>query len=323
MTLIRRVLAFALLFPVLAVATEETPSQRAVLITGATSGIGLNMTRHLAANGFHVYAGARKDEDMASLNAMDNVEAVRLDVTYPEHIAAAVGQIRNGGRGLYGIVNNAGVASIGPLAETDIAELEWLFDINVYGPYRITQAFVPLLLESRGRVINISSISGILSGGGLGIYSMSKHALEAYTDSLAVELAPLGVHVSAIEPGNFNSSIGQTVVDRFDSGNIDLDSELFGDRLRNMADNMGDRSRFPEPDAVSAAALDALTADVPQRRYMVTPSQREAEITIQKAIEELVQLNGDHAHSYARDDLVRMLDEILQRERLAREGGGS
>lgn len=307
-----------LLFDSGAAFAQQDGARRAVLVTGATSGIGLNITKRLAANGYYVYAGARKDDDMARLDALDNVEAVRLDVTYPEHIEAAVTQVRDGGRGLYGVINNAGVASVGPLVETDIGELEWLFDVNVYGPYRITQAFAPMLLESKGRVINISSISGILSGGGLGIYSMSKHAVEAYTDALAAEMAPFGVHVSAIEPGNFNSSIGETIVDRLESGNIDLESERFGDRLRNMASTMSDRSRFPEPDAVSAAALAALDAPVPQRRYMVTPSQREAEITIQKAIEELVQLNGDHAHSYDRDALVQMLDEILQRERLAR-----
>ncbi len=310
------VLLFALLLARGAVADEHSP---AVLVTGASSGIGLKITERLSSNGFHVFAGARKAEDLARLDAMPNVEAVRLDVTYPEDIEAAVRKITAAGRGLHGLVNNAGVASIGPLIETDIAELEWLFDVNVYGPYRVTQAFAPLLLESGGRVVNISSISGILSGGGLGIYSMSKHAIEAYTDALAAELAPFGVEVIAIEPGNFNSRIGETIEKRLEEGNVDLESERYGDRLRAMQVGMADRSRYPEPDAVAEAVEHALFDERPKRRYMVTPTQREAEITITKAIEELVQLNEDHAHSYDREALVQMLDAALQRSRLARQ----
>ncbi len=291
---------------------------RAVLVTGASSGIGLSITRLLSANGHVVYAGARRDADLERLDAMDNVEALRLDVTYPEHIEAAVAQVRAGGRGLYGVVNNAGVASVGPLIETDIAELEWLFDVNVYGPYRITKAFAPLLLESGGRVVNISSISGILSSGLLGHYSMSKHALEAYTDSLAAELVPLGVHVSAVEPGNFNSNIGETVRRRIENGSIDLETSRYADRLRLLVDSVGDRERFDEPDAVARAVEHALFDARPKRRYLVTPNRREAEITIAKAVEELVQLNEDHPFSFERDELVRMLDQALQRSRLAR-----
>ncbi len=291
--------------------------QKAVLVTGASSGIGLNITRRLASNGYFVYAGARKEADLATLNEIDNVQGVQLDVTYPEHIAAAVETITAEGRGLYGVVNNAGVAIIGPLIETDVSELEWLFDVNVYGPYRITKAFAPLLLESRGRVVNISSISGILSGAFLGHYSMSKHAVEAYTDSLANELGPLGVSVSAIEPGNYNSDIGETIRRRFEDGNFDLEKSLFRDRLLFMEGAVDDRSRYKEPDAVADAAMHALFAEHPRRRYMVTPDQGNAEVTIKKAIEELVELNTGHEHSYSRDQIMQMLDESLQRARLA------
>lgn len=291
---------------------------RAVLVTGASSGIGLSITRLLSTNGHFVYAGARKDADLERLDAMENVEALRLDVTYPEDIDAAVARVSTGGRGLYGVVNNAGVASVGALVETDIAELEWLFDVNVYGPYRITKAFAPLLLESGGRVINISSISGILSSGLLGHYSMSKHAIEAYTDSLAAELVPLGVHVSAVEPGNFKSNIGETIRRRVENGSIDLETSRYADRLRLLVDRVADRERLGEPDAVARAVEHALFDERPKRRYMVTPNRREAELTIAKAIEELVQLNEEHAFSFERDELVRMLDQALQRSRLAR-----
>lgn len=312
-----RVLALCLmLLAAVAVSAEPPMPRKAVLVTGANSGIGLNITRRLAADGYFVYAGARNAKDLAALNELDHVQSVLLDVTYPEHIDAAVAGITRAGRGLYGVVNNAGVAMIGPLIETDIEELEWLFDVNVYGPYRITKAFAPLLLEARGRVVNISSVSGVLSGPFMGQYSMSKHAIEAYTDSLASELWPLGVLVSAIEPGNFNSGIGETIRRRLENGQFDRESSLFKDRLRFLESAIVDRTRFAEPDAVSAAVVHALSAEVPQRRYMVAPSQQSAEITIKKAIEELVQLNQNHAYSYDRDQLVQMLDEILLRSRL-------
>ncbi len=304
------------LLRMLPVHAEE--ARQAVLVTGASSGIGLKITEVLSNNGFLVYAGARKDADLERLDAMGNVVAVRLDVTYPEHIEAAVKQIDAAGHGLYGVVNNAGVALVGPLIETDIEELEWLFDVNVYGPYRITQAFAPMVLEAKGRIVNISSISGILSGGLFGHYSMSKHALEAFTDSLAAELVPFGVSVSAVEPGNFNSNIGATITQRLAAGGIDIEGSRYADRLKAIAASGSDRSRYKEPDDVAAAVLHALSSTHPRRRYMVTPDQRSAEITIRKQIEELVQLNEEHAHSYDRDTLVQMLDETLQRARLGR-----
>lgn len=194
--------------------------QKAVLITGASSGLGRAATEHLAAKGYHVYAGARKDADMAALNAIENVTAVQLDVTRPEQIAAAVEFVESEGRGLWGLVNNAGVNVIDPLIEARAEDLEFIFGVNVYGIFRVTKAFAPMIIMSKGRIVNISSISGVLSGGyvGYGMYSMTKHAVEAYTDSLAFEMAPLGVKTIAIEPGNYASKIGDSRCERMLSG---------------------------------------------------------------------------------------------------------
>ena len=114
------------------------------------------------------------------------------------------------GRGLWGVVNNAGVNVVGPMIEFEELDLDFLFDVNIYGVYRVTKAFAPMIIESQGRIINISSISGILSSYGYGTYAMSKHAIEAYTDALADEMRELGVKVSAVEPGNYQSRIGYT-----------------------------------------------------------------------------------------------------------------
>jgi NAD(P)-dependent dehydrogenase (short-subunit alcohol dehydrogenase family) len=197
------------------VAAQTTPAaQRAVLVTGASSGIGLNITETLAAQGWFVYAGARSQADMAALNAIPNVQAVRLDVTVAADIDAAVATVRAGGRGLHGVVNNAGIAVLAPMMNVTEQEMESIFDVNVFGPYRITKAFAPLLIESKGRVVTISSISGILSGPFFGPYSMTKHAMEAFGDALAAEMARFDVRSSLIEPGNFKSDIGRNTMAR-------------------------------------------------------------------------------------------------------------
>jgi NAD(P)-dependent dehydrogenase (short-subunit alcohol dehydrogenase family) len=144
-------------------AAEENQAQKAVLITGASTGIGRAAAERLAANGYFVYAGARKQADIDELNQIKNIKAVRLDVTKQDEIDAAVELVRKEGRGLWGVVNNAGVNVVAPMIEADIAEFEFLFDVNVFGVFRVTKAFAPLVIESQGRIVNISSISGFLS----------------------------------------------------------------------------------------------------------------------------------------------------------------
>jgi NAD(P)-dependent dehydrogenase (short-subunit alcohol dehydrogenase family) len=270
--------------------------QKAVLVTGASTGIGRKITERLAAEGYIVYAGARKDADLAELDAIENVDSVRLDVTKPEDIAAAVETITEAGRGLYGLVNNAGVAIVGPLVETREEDFDWVMNANVYGPYRITRAFSPLIVADKGRIATISSISGILSRGGFGVYSMSKHAMEAFGDALEAEMTPLGVKVALVEPGNYRSEIGKTAADRL-----------------GVTSPLADRSKYPEPDDVAAAVLHFFSDANPKHRYMVVPVQAEAELTIRKAIQELVQLNENQKFSYDRNALVEMLDAELAR----------
>ena len=134
------ILGFAVMPPGRALAQQDD-QKKAVLITGATSGIGLRMAEVLSQNGFFVYAGARKPEDIERLNRMENTRAVRLDVTIQSDIDAAVAFVRSEGRGLYGLINNAGVSVIGPLIETPEADLDFLFDVNLMGPYRVTRGF--------------------------------------------------------------------------------------------------------------------------------------------------------------------------------------
>lgn len=290
---------------------DEHGEQKSVLVTGASSGLGRRITEALAENGHFVYAGARKPGDIAALSAIENVKGVRLDVTIQSDIDAVLAEIRQDGRTLHGLVNNAGVAVFGPLHTTSDDELEFVFDVNVDGVVRVTRAFAPMIIENQGRITTTGSISGILSSPTLGAYSMTKHAVEAFTDSLAAQLEPDGVWVSVIEPGNYKSEIRETTAAR-ELADLEASGAGIPDEMRaRMQAMVAAEQQMAEPDAVAEAALHALFSDAPKRRYMVVPNEREAEITIRKAIEELVQLNEWQAYRYSRDELVSMLDEAL------------
>lgn len=304
-----------LLLAVAQLAAQQPTAQRAVLVTGASSGIGRKITELLAAQGHFVYAGARKAEDIAALSKINNVQGVKLDVNIDSDIAAAVETVRKGGRGLHGVVNNAGIAIVAPLIYVDEKELRSLFDVNVFGPYRITKAFAPLVIEAKGRVVNVSSISGILSGPFLGPYSMSKHAIEAYADALAAEMGALGVRVSLIEPGNYRSEIGRNTKAQVEAAAARAKGTPFEASMQRMVGAMDNYDNYPEPDDVAQAALHALFDPAPKMRYMVVPAARQAEVTINKAIEELVQLNQAHKFTYDRETLIRKLDSAMVRIR--------
>ena len=285
----------------------ESPPAKAVLVTGASSGIGRKITERLAADGYFVYATARKPDDLKALGAMKNVQAVPLDVTHPEDITAAYETISKAGRGLYGLVNNAGIATAGTIADMKLEEYQLVMDVNAAGPVRMIKAFEPLLIEQRGRIVNIGSISGILARQNLPAYAMSKHAIEALTDSLADQLSALGVQVSVVEPGNYNSAISKNALARIGAESAAARSAGYPVKA--------DRSNYKEPDEVAAAVEQALFEPQPKRRYMVVPNQQEAEITIRKQIEQLVQLNEGQPYTYDRTALVKMLDEALAKAR--------
>ena len=308
-------LALPFLYSAEAFTQPDASPQRAVLVTGASSGIGRNMAETLADNGYFVYAGARKQADIDELSAMDNIMGIRLDVNVQEEIDAAVELIRNQGRGLYGLVNNAGVAVIAPLIEVDEEDMLFQMNVNVFGPYRVTRAFAPLIIESKGRITTTGSISGILSGTLFGPYSMSKHAVEAFTDSLAREMRKFDVEVSVIEPGNYRSAIVDTMIQRMERLDRTSEGSRYEEELQRMIERFTgdgyDASYEKQPDEVSAALLEFLADENPKRRYMVVPNERQAEVTIRKAIEELVELNERHRYSYSREQLMAMLVEAL------------
>ncbi len=304
------VFAVTLIFtaPHIAAAGEN----KSILVTGASTGIGRNLAETLAENGYHVYAGARKDKDLAVLDAIDNVTAVRLDVTKQDQIDAAVDMIRNTGTGLYGLVNNAGVGGRGQVVETPIENQTFVYAVNVEGVYRTTKAFAPLVIESKGRIVTTGSIAGTISAiPGFSAYSGSKHWIEAYTDSLATEMEPHGVVVSVVEPGNYKSNIRRSRVSRQIAQAKAADSDVTEELKKEYESETARELSYKEPDEVSEAFMHALFDDKPLRRYMVVPNAQEQEMTIRTKVNELVQLNQWGPYSYNRDQLVELLDDAL------------
>ncbi len=286
-------------------------ARRAVLVTGASTGIGRRTAEVLVENGYFVYAGARKQKDLDALNALDHVQAIRLDVTKQDEIDAAVKLVSEAGRGLHGLINNAGVAVLGPLIEMPVSDLEFQMDVNVTGVFRVTRAFAPLLIESGGRVSTTGSISGTLAWGLGGAYCMSKHAVEAYTDVLAQELEPFGVEVSIVEPGNYNSAIMASTRARMEKRGYTAEGSRYKAQMEAFLGRPS-RDQYKEPDEVAAAFVHAMGDENPKRHYMVVPNEREAEMTIRAALYRVVELNRDQAYAYSREELIELLDETLK-----------
>ena len=243
---------------------QESAEMKAVLVTGASSGIGQKIAESLAENGFYVYAGARKDADLARLDAMDNISAVRLGVTVDEDIAAAVQFVKAQKRGLWGIVNNAGIYRYAPLVDGPESDVRLTLEVNVLGPIRINQAFIPLIAESGGRTAVIGSLSGYIPGAEDGGYTASKFAMEGYTDSLAMELEDSGIHVAIVEPGAFKSKIRDTMLQAAtaaaQTGKLTLDDAA----KQGLQSSVERNESMKDPEEVAQAVLHLMTSDAPK-----------------------------------------------------------
>lgn len=224
---------------------------------------------------FRVYAGVRNLADGDALRAEvgANVVPVRIEVTDQSSIAAAAHFVRADGHRLIGLVNNAGIAVAGPLEFMPLAELRRQLEVNVIGQVAMAQAMLPLLRETRGRIVNIGSIAGKSALPMTGPYAASKFALEAITDSMRVELLPSGVDVIIIEPGVIATPIWQTSIesaDRVSQGLPQQAFEYYGtimERVRARA--LGNDARGLHPDVVARVVEHALTARKPKTRYMI------------------------------------------------------
>ncbi len=184
---------------------------KSVLITGASTGIGEGCAMELDRRGFRVFAGVRSEADARRLASQmsERLVPLTLDVTNLEQIASAEELIRVavGNQGLDGLVNNAGIAVGGPLEVLSLDSLRRQFEVNVIGQVAVIQAMIPLLRIARGRIVNIGSVNGRLSPPYIGPYAASKHALEAITDAIRLEVRQWGIGVSIVEPASVKTPI--------------------------------------------------------------------------------------------------------------------
>ncbi|MEN8210811.1 MAG: SDR family oxidoreductase [Thermodesulfobacteriota bacterium] len=185
-----------------------TTNKKNVLITGSSTGIGLATAEALTKNNYTVYACARKPEDLARLENEVGAHPVKLDVTVREDIDALENFLsKEASDGLFALINNAGIVRHGPVECVPMSELREQFEVNLFGQVAVTQKALPYIRKTKGRIVNISSISGRSAAPFLGPYAASKFALEAINDSLRREMIVHGVHVSSINPGFIKTPI--------------------------------------------------------------------------------------------------------------------
>ncbi len=250
---------------------------RTVLITGCSSGIGRATARLLAAQGYQVFAGVRSEEQAAKLvdAKLPMLEPVQLDVTSDVQIDQVLTMMstQHGVDGLFALVNNAGFGLPAVLELATLEEVQRVLQVNTIGPLRMIQYCLPLLRRGSGRVINMSSVNGILALPTLGAYSASKFALEAISDSLRVELRPWGVAVSLIQPGQIKTDIftkGRVALARRVE-QIPASLQLGYGPLYTRASRFNERGArsSTSPEKVARVVLRVLRARRPRARYKV------------------------------------------------------
>ncbi|AVR03188.1 SDR family oxidoreductase [Pluralibacter gergoviae] len=231
--------------------------QKTVLVTGCSSGIGLESAIELQRQGFRVLAACRRPDDVARMATL-GLTGIALDVDSPESVERAAREvIALTDNRLYGIFNNAGFGLYGPLTTLSRAQMEQQLSTNFFGVHQLTMLLLPAMLPHReGRIVMTSSVMGLISTPGRGAYAASKYALEAWSDALRMELRHSGICVSLIEPGpirtRFTDNVTQGEADR-------------------PVKNPGIAARFTlGPEAVVEKVRHAFTSPRPKVRYPVT-----------------------------------------------------
>lgn len=262
------------------VAMRQGKIQGAVVVTGASTGIGEVCALYLDELGFKVFAGVRKkvDGDNVKQKASDRLTPVFIDVTDAESIESARDAVAGnvGESGLAGLVNNAGIEVGGLLEFLPIPEIRRQLEVNVLGHIAVTQAFLPLLRKGQGRIVNMGSITGRMPLPYLGPYSASKAAMEAITDSLRMELRPWRISVSVIEPSTVKTPMWDKAREAAHETVRDFPQEahdLYGPAIKAMIgllENPDKIAKVATPaSAVAKAVAHALMARRPKARYPV------------------------------------------------------
>lgn len=249
----------------------------AVVVTGASSGIGRASALHLDSLGFRVLAGVRKDADAESLRdaGSSRLEPLIVDVADESSVEAAAREVseRVGADGLAGLVNNAGIGLGGPVELLSLDDLRRQLEVNLIGQVGVTQALIPLLRKTQGRVVFMSSVGGRLAIPYMSPYHMSKWGVEALADALRIELRPWGIEVVLIEPGSIATALWDKAQDEA-AGVIErMDADgrgLYGENVAALqASARKEAARGIAPERVAEVVAKALTARKPKTRYLV------------------------------------------------------
>lgn len=273
----------------------------AVLVTGASTGIGRATALELARRGHGVFAGVRKRADGESLrrDVEGGLVPVNLDVTKEGSIANARRKVQRavGGDGLAALINNAGVGDAGPIEHVPVEDFRKVIEVNLIGQYAVTQAFLPLIRRGGGRVVFVSSIGGLVASPFMSAYSASKFGVEALADSLRREVRPWGIDVVVIEPGSIATPIWERGASTFDARKPARDQKrMYGKQLEAMrAGLIATGEAGIEPEKVAKVIARALRARRPRTRYLVGPDakigRRMKGIATDRVLDRLVRRN--------------------------------
>ena len=245
-------------------------NQRVVLITGASSGIGKATAALFAQQGHITYATARRSETFPELQAL-GCYPLYIDVTDEESMIAAVQEIEAKHGAIDVLVNNAGYSQAGPLEELTLTAIRQQFETNVFGPLRMSQIVLPSMRrKGGGRIINVSSVAGIVTMMGTGAYTMSKHAVECFSDVLRYEVKPFGVDVITIQPGGVSTNFTRVEEELFDQGDQNSPYMKFRENiLKTLRQGASENRLILKPEQVAQVILIAATVSRPRKRYKV------------------------------------------------------
>ncbi|HUO06102.1 MAG TPA: SDR family oxidoreductase [Candidatus Binataceae bacterium] len=280
---------------------------RAVMITGASTGIGRACALYLDRRGWRVFAGVRKqaDADAIAKDATPQLTPVTFDVTDEPSIKRAAETISKvlDDRPLNGLVNNAGIALGGPVEFLSLSEFRRQLEVNLVGQLAVTQAFLPSIRRGPGRIVNISSIGGRSATPFLSPYNASKYALEALSDCMRAELKPWGIDVAIIEPGAIQSTIWDKARNLVTDITDALPPEgirLYGNEIERMSKIIQTQEQIAVPaERVAKAVEHALTASRPRIRYIVGADAW--------AVAAMRWLLPDRIHDWAMDLVLRQM----------------
>ena len=248
--------------------TKSQPAARpAALVTGASSGMGKSIAKRLIADGYLVYVAARSIDKMADLAALGAVP-LKLDISKDADIVAAVEAITRRSGGVEALVNNAGYGLYGPVEDISVDEARYQFEVNVFGPARLTQLLLPAMRDRRkGTIVNITSMGGKIYTLLGAWYHATKHALEGWSDSLRLELAPFGIRVVVIEPGQIETGFGAAASQGLRERSRVTAYATVANRVADVMDQSYGHGRGTDPKVIADVVGDAVRAARPRTRY--------------------------------------------------------